>query len=201
MGMNFELMVLAAASLWGFLQLVAAAQAANAQYGLKWAASPRDIEMPPLKPLPGRINRNFRNYMETFPFFAAAVLTAQAAGVHNEVTHWGSIAYSAGASLTPRLTYPECRSSARCSGTSPPLACSQFWRRPSCRAEASGGTPARVGRHRICQRRIAGQITAPQRPSSAQLHRPWRAAIRFCTTLLRGVRNGRITPPTPAHGA
>src|SRR6266571_8019231 len=84
MGMSFELMVLAAASLWGFLQLVAAAQAANAQHGLKWAASPRDVEMPSLAPIPGRINRNFRNYMETFPFFAAAVLTSQAAGVHNE---------------------------------------------------------------------------------------------------------------------
>ena len=48
MSMNFELVVLAAASLWGFLQVVAAAQAANAQYGLKWAASPRDVEMPPL---------------------------------------------------------------------------------------------------------------------------------------------------------
>lgn len=94
--MSFELMMLAAASVWGFLQLVAAAQAANAQYGLKWAASPRDIEMPPLKPIPGRINRNFRNYMETFPFFAAAVLVAQAAGVHNELTHWGSIAYIGG---------------------------------------------------------------------------------------------------------
>jgi uncharacterized MAPEG superfamily protein len=68
MGMSFELMVLAAASLWGILQLVATAQAANAQYGLKWAASPRDVEMPPLKPIPGRINRNFRNYIETFPF-------------------------------------------------------------------------------------------------------------------------------------
>jgi len=96
MGMSLELAVLAAASLWGFLQLVAAAQAANVQYGLKWAASPRDAEMPPLTPLPGRINRNFRNYMETFPFFAAAILTAQAAGVHNEMTHWGSIAYLAG---------------------------------------------------------------------------------------------------------
>ena len=94
--MSFELMVLAAASLWGFLQLVAAAQAANAQHGLKWAASPRDVEMPPLTPIPGRINRNFRNYMETFPFFAVAVLTAQAAGVHNELTHWGSIAYLSG---------------------------------------------------------------------------------------------------------
>src|SRR5262245_30132194 len=69
MGMSFELMMLAAASLWGFLQLVAAAQAANAQYGLKWAASPRDFEMAPLKPIAGRIDRNFRNYMETFPYF------------------------------------------------------------------------------------------------------------------------------------
>ena len=94
--MNFELTMLAAAAFWGFLQLVAAAQAANAQYGLKWSASPRDAEMPPLKPVPGRIVRNFRNYMETFPFFAAAVLIAQAAGVHDALTHWGSIAYLGG---------------------------------------------------------------------------------------------------------
>jgi len=93
---SFELMLLAGAILWGFIQLVAAAQAANAQYGLSWAASPRDIEMPPLKPIPGRISRNFRNYMETFPFFAAAVLTAEAAGVHSALTHWGSIAYVGG---------------------------------------------------------------------------------------------------------
>jgi uncharacterized MAPEG superfamily protein len=96
MRMSFELIVLAAAAFWGFIQLVAAAQAANAQYGLTRAASPRDVEMTPLKPVPGRINRNFRNYMETFPFFAAAILIAQAAGVHNELTHWGSIAYIGG---------------------------------------------------------------------------------------------------------
>jgi uncharacterized MAPEG superfamily protein len=96
MRMSFELMALAAATLWGFVQLVAAAQAANSQYGLRWAASPRDIEMPPLKPIPGRLSRNFRNYMETFPFFAAAVLVAQAAGVHDGLTHWGSIAYIGG---------------------------------------------------------------------------------------------------------
>ena len=94
--MSFELMVLAAATAWGFLQLVAAAQAVNTQYGLKWAASPRDSEMPALKPIPGRINRNFRNYMETFPFFVAAVLVAQAAGVHNDLGEWGSIAYIGG---------------------------------------------------------------------------------------------------------
>jgi uncharacterized MAPEG superfamily protein len=94
--MSFELSILTAAVVWGFLQLVAAAQAANVQYGLRWAASPRDIEMPPLKPIPRRINRNFRNYMETFPFFAAAILIAHVARVHNELTQWGSIAYLGG---------------------------------------------------------------------------------------------------------
>ena len=94
--MSFEVTVLAAATFWGFVQLVAAAQAANVQYGLRWAASPRDEEMPPLKRIPGRINRNFRNYMETFPFFAAAVLIAEVASVHTALTHWGAIAYLSG---------------------------------------------------------------------------------------------------------
>ena len=96
MRMSFELMMLAAASLWGFVQLVAAAQAANIQYGLRWAATPRDVEMPPLKPIPGRINRNFRNYMETFPFFVVAVLTVELTGVHDALTHWGTVAYLSG---------------------------------------------------------------------------------------------------------
>ena len=54
MAMSFELSMLAAAIVWGFVQLVAAAQAANLQYGLRWAASPGDTEMPPLKPIPRR---------------------------------------------------------------------------------------------------------------------------------------------------
>jgi uncharacterized MAPEG superfamily protein len=93
---TFELAALALAVVWGFVQLVAAAQAANVQYGLRWAASPRDEDMPPLKPIPGRIARNFRNYMETFPFFVAAVLIAQVADVHNAMTYWGCIAYLGG---------------------------------------------------------------------------------------------------------
>ncbi|MFQ5563172.1 MAG: MAPEG family protein [Parvularculaceae bacterium] len=94
--MPLELEMLAAAALWGFIQLVAAAQSANVQYGLKWAASPRDEQTPPLRPVPGRINRNFRNYMETFPFFAVTVLIASALGVHNAFTQWGAVAYLSG---------------------------------------------------------------------------------------------------------
>jgi uncharacterized MAPEG superfamily protein len=108
--------VLAVASLWGFVQLVAAAQAANVQYGLTWAASPRDTEMPPLNPIPGRIQRNFQIYMETFPF---AILVIQLASVHDDMTHWGAIAYLGWAHRLHRslclrnLTHPfavlECR--------------------------------------------------------------------------------------------
>ena len=47
---------------------------------------------------------------------------------------------SAGASLTLCFTFPEYHSSARCSGTSLPLACSQFSRRLSCRTEATHRT-------------------------------------------------------------
>ena len=34
--------------------------------------------------------------METFPFFAAAILISHSAGVHTELTYWGSIAYLGG---------------------------------------------------------------------------------------------------------
>lgn len=94
--MSFELKMLAAATIWGFVQLVTAAQAANFQYGLRWAATPRDDEMPPLKPIPGRINRNYRNYMETFPFFVVAIVIAEISGTHNALTWWGTVAYLGG---------------------------------------------------------------------------------------------------------
>lgn len=94
--MTIELTLLMVGCVWGYVQLTAAAQSANAQYGLKWAASPRDADMPPLKPIPGRINRNFRNYLETFPFFVAAILIAHLSATHNAFTVWGAGAYLVG---------------------------------------------------------------------------------------------------------
>jgi hypothetical protein len=43
MGMSFELMVLAAASLWGFLQLVAAAQVATFARAKRWHPETRSL--------------------------------------------------------------------------------------------------------------------------------------------------------------
>ena len=94
--MSFEMKMLVAATIWGFVQLVAAAQAANFQYGLRWATTPRDDAMPPLKPIPGRVNRNYQNFMETFPFFVVAVTVAELSGTHSALTWWGTVAYLGG---------------------------------------------------------------------------------------------------------
>ena len=37
----------------------------------------------------GRLERALRNFLETFPLFAAAVLMAHAAGRHGWMTEWG----------------------------------------------------------------------------------------------------------------
>jgi uncharacterized MAPEG superfamily protein len=54
--------------------------------------------------------------MESFPFFAAAIVTVELAGVHVSVTEWGAIAYLGG-----RMVY----TALYVSGT--PLIRSLFW--------------------------------------------------------------------------
>ena len=41
----------------------------------------------------GRLERAFRNYLETFPFFAAPVLAAHASDTHGWMTAWGAHLY------------------------------------------------------------------------------------------------------------
>ena len=91
--LTVELRMLAFSVILGLVHLVLAAQLANGQYGLRWAASPRDEVMPPLTGLAGRVTRAFRNYLETFPFFAAAVLMAHLMHRHSGMTEWGARLY------------------------------------------------------------------------------------------------------------
>jgi uncharacterized MAPEG superfamily protein len=60
----------------GIIQLLVAVLAALAVRGLPWAAGPRDEPGAPLGKFGGRLDRVYRNFMETFVFFAAAVLLA-----------------------------------------------------------------------------------------------------------------------------
>jgi uncharacterized MAPEG superfamily protein len=94
-----ELQLLGAAIVVGLVQLIWAAVAARAhQKDLKWAAGPRDEPMP-LGGVAGRLDRAFKNFMETFPFFVAAVLTVYLAGKLGTLTLWGSALYVAGRAL------------------------------------------------------------------------------------------------------
>lgn len=94
--LHIEQAMLVAAVFLGIVHIVLAAQLANAQRGLLYAASARDEIKPPLTGIAGRAERAMRNYLETFVFFAAVVMLAQGAGVHTLVTAWGTIAYIVG---------------------------------------------------------------------------------------------------------
>ena len=78
--MGIELQFLAWAVVLGFAQLLLAAALGTAQRGTRWNVGPRDGEPAPLTGAAGRAERAFRNFLETFPFFAAAVLATVAAG-------------------------------------------------------------------------------------------------------------------------
>jgi uncharacterized MAPEG superfamily protein len=93
-----ELKLLAAAIVVGVVQLMWAAAAARGQQNLTWAAGPRDEPMP-IDGVPARLDRAFRNFMETFPFYAAAVLAAALASKLGPLTLWGSALYVAARAL------------------------------------------------------------------------------------------------------
>lgn len=94
MQMAVELKLLGVAVIIGLVQLLWSAAAARAHQGdLKWAAGPRDTPMP-LGGVAARLDRAFRNFAETFPFFAAAVLACAVAGkLGSELTVWGATLY------------------------------------------------------------------------------------------------------------
>ena len=91
--MNIELSVLTWSVVLGLVHIVAASHATSAQRGYRWTASARDEPLPPLTGVAGRLERALNNYLETFPLFAALVLTAQLADRHTSLTAWGSMLY------------------------------------------------------------------------------------------------------------
>ena len=93
--MTLELKMLAFSIVLGLVQIVLSSHAASRQRGYGWAASARDEAQPPLTGVAGRLDRALRNFLETFPLFAAAVLIAHVLGRHNWMTAWGAILYFA----------------------------------------------------------------------------------------------------------
>jgi uncharacterized MAPEG superfamily protein len=94
-----ELVCLALATLLGIVQMSWAAVASRGQQGLKWAAGPRD-EPRPVTGVAARLHRAFANFLETYPFFAAAVLMVLVTQTRGSLSEWGAVTY-----LVARIAY------------------------------------------------------------------------------------------------
>jgi uncharacterized MAPEG superfamily protein len=75
---SIELQMLFCAIALGIVQLLIAVLASVGGRGMSWAIGPRDEAGAPLGKFGGRLERAYRNFLEIFPFFAAAVLLAHA---------------------------------------------------------------------------------------------------------------------------
>lgn len=98
--MAIELQYLAWAAVLGVVQLLLADVLVTRQRGMAWNSGPRDTDNGPAQGVAGRSERAFRNFMETFPFFAAAVLAVTLAGRADASTAlgvqlylWSRVAY------------------------------------------------------------------------------------------------------------
>jgi uncharacterized MAPEG superfamily protein len=84
--------MLAFSVILGIVQIIAASHAASLKRGYRYTAGPRD-EDSPLHGVAGRLDRALRNFLETFPLFAAAVLAAHVSGTHDALTESGARLY------------------------------------------------------------------------------------------------------------
>jgi uncharacterized MAPEG superfamily protein len=91
--MTIELEMLAWSVVLGLAHIVASAIATTGQYGPVWNVGPRDQAMPRLEGLAGRLDRALKNFLETFPLFAAVVLMADALNRHGSLAVWGTQLY------------------------------------------------------------------------------------------------------------
>ena len=91
--MTTELLLLVASVILGVVQLIAASHLISFQYGYRWTSGSRDEPVPPLRGLANRVDQVTTNFLETFPFFAAVVLTAHFTNHHGLLTLWGAHLY------------------------------------------------------------------------------------------------------------
>ena len=91
--MSVELTLLAASIVVGIVHIVIVSQLQAWRRGYHWTASSREQPGAPLTGVAGRVERTLKNYLETFPFFVAAILIITATGTHNWLTVWGANLY------------------------------------------------------------------------------------------------------------
>lgn len=72
--MAIEMTMLGWSVILGLVQIGLVAMFSVAQRGLGWAVGARDVTPAPLTGIGGRLDRATRNFLETFPLFAAVAL-------------------------------------------------------------------------------------------------------------------------------
>ena len=98
--MGIELQMLAWAIVLGLAQLMLGATLSTQQRGLGWNAGARDGDPKPLTGVAARMDRALKNFLETFGFFAAAVLAVVFAQKTSAHTALGAQLY-----LAARVAY------------------------------------------------------------------------------------------------
>jgi uncharacterized MAPEG superfamily protein len=94
--MTIELTLLAASVILGIVHIIIVSHLQSWQRGYWWTASSREQSVAPLTGIAGRAERALRNYLETFPFFAAAILVVTVTSTHSWLTVWGAHFYFLG---------------------------------------------------------------------------------------------------------
>ena len=91
--MELEIRYLAWAVVLGLVQLLLADALVTRERGMAWNTGNREQVLAPPAGAAGRSERAFRNFLETFPFFAAAVLAVVATGRADALTAFGAQLY------------------------------------------------------------------------------------------------------------
>jgi len=92
--MSLELKILALSVVLGLVQILLSAHSASLQVGYRWTATAREAR-PSLTGVAGRLERALRNFLETFPLFAAAILLVQVTGRNGRLSAIGAELYLA----------------------------------------------------------------------------------------------------------
>lgn len=95
-----EITMLWASALLGTVCLLAAVIPSVLGRGMPWAAGPRDEPAPAIGKLGARLDRAWKNFVETFPLFVAAVLVeaqvpqdSEIAAMGAQLYFWGRVAF------------------------------------------------------------------------------------------------------------
>ena len=91
--MTIELRLLIASIILGLLHVVAVSHLISLQRSYRWSASNREEPVVPLRGVANRVDQATTNFLETFPLFAALVLTAHVTGHSSWLTLWGAQLY------------------------------------------------------------------------------------------------------------